>query len=88
MDKVKEASFGELINFMNKVGWDNGFKLLENHLNKTEWLQADLFSEGDAESIKKANRLSPTIIRMQISIGNLRKYAVENNKLNPPPTNG
>lgn len=81
MAKIKEASFGELIQFMDRVGWTNGFKLLESHLNKTEWLQADLFGNGDHQSVIKAQKMSPQIIKMQLSIGKLRRYAADNNKI-------
>lgn len=82
--KVKEATFGELIKFMDEVGWDKGFKMLEKNLHHVEWLQADLYGHGDSLSIKNANALSPTIIKMQISMGNLRRYAAENNKIIAP----
>lgn len=86
--KVKESNLGELIDWLDKCGWDKGIKLLESHNKKTEWLQADLYGNGDPQSIKKANKLSPVIIKQQITLIRLNEMRNKklNNDRNPEPS--
>lgn len=81
MKKAKESTFDELTKWLNEFGWEKGIKILETNLLKTEWLQAHLYGEGDYKSINEANKLSLTIIKMQITLGKLRQLMPNEQKV-------
>jgi len=72
----KDASFQELIDMCNTVGWDVGISYLEKIVYKNEIIQADLYA-GTPSQIKQAQRLSRTIIQQNITISRLKQYRSE-----------
>lgn len=70
-----EATMNQLISMCNKVGWDAGIAALEKIVLANEHLQADLFA--NPETVKDAQRLSKTIIKQSITIGNLKRIRKE-----------
>jgi len=74
---MAEATFGMLIEMCNKVGCDKGIKALERQILQLENYQANLYS-GTPSQVSKATRLSQTIIKQNIAIGNLKQYKCDN----------
>jgi hypothetical protein len=74
----KEATFQQVIDMCNKVGWDKGVSELEKIVNQTENMQAYLFG-GTAKEIKKAQELSQVIIAQNFTIAKLKQYKKDNN---------
>jgi len=73
---AKDASFQMLIDMCNKVGWDKGLQSLEEIVYTNENMQASLFA-GDHNQVRKAQRLSQTIIQQNLTIGKLKQYRKE-----------
>lgn len=66
-----EASLQQLIDSCNEHGWDKVINSLERIVFQNEQLQAHLFA-GDFNQIKQAEKLSKTIIKQNITIGQLK----------------
>ncbi len=73
----KDATFGQLIEMCNKIGWDKGIKSLSDIVLKNENAQAYLFA-GDYNQQEQAQKLSETIIQQNFTIARLKKYREEN----------
>ena len=74
----KDASFKELIEMCNNVGWDKGIESLERIVLANENLQAELFA-GNYNQQKQAQKLSKVITQQNFTIAKLKQYRVEHN---------
>lgn len=82
----KEATWGQLIDMCNTVGWIKGVQELESTTLRWEEIQADLFGSGESGKIKRAQQLAPTIIAQNVTIGKLKampEYLAELEKQKP-----
>lgn len=74
---MKDASFQQLIDMCNTVGWDKSLSALESMVLKNENAQAYLFA-GDYNQVRQAQKLSRTIIKQNITIARLKEYRQAN----------
>ena len=73
-----KATYQDLINFCNNVGWDKGIQVLETIVFRDEILQASLFA-GNLLQRKQATNMSKTIIQKIKTIAKLKQYRKDNN---------
>ena len=73
----KNATFQDLIDMCEKVGWGKGIRQLESIVFKHESIQADLFA-GTPSQVKQARRLSKKIIQQNLTISRLKEYRKNN----------
>jgi hypothetical protein len=73
MKNNTEASFGQLIEMCEKLGWETGISVLEKINYQAECLQAELFA-GDYNQIKQAQKMAKTIIKQNFAIAKLKEY--------------
>ena len=74
----KDASFKELIEMCNNVGWDKGIESLERIVLANENLQAELFA-GNFNQQKQALKLSKVITQQNFTISKLKQYRIDHN---------
>ena len=74
---AKDASFQQLVDMCNKIGWDTGLLELEKMVLRNENIQASLYA-GDANQVRQAVNLSKIIIAQNSTIARLKYYRTEN----------
>ena len=72
----KNASLQQLIDLCELKGWDNVINSLEKIVLANESAQAYLYG-GDYNEIRKAQKLSKTIIQQNFTIGRLKRLRLE-----------
>lgn len=80
MSNKNEASFEQLIEMCNKVGWDNGINALEKIVSKNENYEVFLMEQN---MFKQAHKLRLQIIKQIFSIAKLKQY--RSTMLSPKP---
>lgn len=70
-DKISNnASLKDIISMLDKVGWNKGLDFLEKEHKRLEWLQAEMFEQGE---IEKANTLGVTLVKQDITLIRLKQ---------------
>jgi hypothetical protein len=76
MSNSKDVSFQKLIELADMVGWDGLIGRLEDIVFQNENVQANLFA-GTPSQVKKAQKLSKTIIQQNNTITRLKQLRKE-----------
>lgn len=72
---MKTAALGELIKWLDKIGWKKGYVILEMEHKRLESKQAYLWS--DPSTYSQAEKLSPTLLKQDETLIKLQALAEE-----------